>query len=83
MSLCEALIQAKFATGRGAPGLCWLSTTPCASLGQMSVTQTPMASERVSQDAEASYDLWFRTKVAEALHSTQPPLPPDAPVARV
>lgn len=49
----------------------------------MSVEQTLLASERPAQDTEASYDLWFRAKVEEALHSTRPCLPHDAAVARV
>jgi len=63
----------------------------------MSVEQTPLASECGSEcaskfssegppeekETEATYDLWFRAKVEEALHSTQPRLPHDAAVARV
>ena len=49
----------------------------------MSAEQTPLASERPPQETEATYDLWFRAKVEEALHSTQPRLPHDVAVARV
>lgn len=49
----------------------------------MSIEQTPLACERPTQDAEATYDRWFRAKVEEALHSTHPRLPHDAAVARV
>ena len=49
----------------------------------MSAALSPIVSEFETVEQEASYDLWFRTKVEEALRSEKPRLPHDAAVAKV
>jgi hypothetical protein len=49
----------------------------------MSGLRSPIVSEFETEEQEASYDLWFRAKVQEALHSESPRLPHDAAVAKV
>jgi hypothetical protein len=49
----------------------------------MSVPLSPIVSEFESEEQEASYDLWFRAKVAEALRSKKPLLPHDAAMTKV
>ena len=49
----------------------------------MSVVFSPIVSEFETEEQEASYDLWFRAKVEEALHSEKPRLPHDAAMTKV
>ena len=49
----------------------------------MSSLLSPIVSEFETKEQEASYDLWFRAKVEEALHSEKPRLPHDAAMAKV
>ena len=55
----------------------------CANPCLMPSRFFPIVSEFETEEQEASYDQWFRTKVAEALHSEKPRLPHDAAVAKV
>ena len=43
----------------------------------------PLISEFETEAQAASYDRWFRAKVAEAMSSDQPRIPHDEAVARV
>ncbi len=56
---------------------------PCANLYRMNAVLSPIVSEFETQEQEASYDLWFRAKVEEAMHSEKPRLPHDAAMAKV
>lgn len=49
----------------------------------MSAVLSPIVSEFETEEQEASYDQWFRAKVAEAMHSDRPRLPHDAAMAKV
>jgi hypothetical protein len=49
----------------------------------MSALLSPIVSEFETEEQEANYDLWFRAKVQEALHSESPRLPHDAAMAKV
>jgi hypothetical protein len=49
----------------------------------MSAVLSPIVSEFEAEEQEASYNQWFRAKVAEALHSEKPRLPHDAAMAKV
>lgn len=49
----------------------------------MSAVLSPIVSEFETEEQQASYDQWFRAKVAEALHSEKPRLPHDAAMAKV
>jgi hypothetical protein len=49
----------------------------------MSAVLSPIVSEFETVEQQASYDQWFRAKVAEALHSEKPRLPHDAAMAKV
>lgn len=42
-----------------------------------------LISEFETQEQAASYDLWFRAKVQEALDSSKPRIPHDEAMARV
>ena len=43
----------------------------------------PLVSDFETPQAEASYDRWFRGKVAEALNDPRPSVPHDQAMARV
>lgn len=49
----------------------------------MSTVLSPIVSEFETEEQESSYNLWFRAKVEEALHSTAPRMPHDAAMAKV
>jgi hypothetical protein len=49
----------------------------------MSAVLSPIVSEFETVEQQASYDQWFRAKVAEALRSEKPRLPHDAAMAKV
>lgn len=49
----------------------------------MSPVLSPIVSEFETEEQESSYNLWFRAKVEEALHSQKPRLPHDAAMAKV
>ena len=49
----------------------------------MSAVLSPIVSEFETEEQEASYNLWFRAKVEEALLSKKPRLPHDAAMAKV
>lgn len=49
----------------------------------MNTARSPIVSEFDSDEQEASYDLWFRAKVEEALNSEKPRLPHDAAMVKV
>lgn len=55
----------------------------CANLSAMNVLLSPIVSEFETEEQELSYNLWFRDKVEEALHSKEPRLPHDAAMAKV
>lgn len=55
----------------------------CANLSAMNVLLSPIVSEFETEEQELSYNLWFRDKVEEALHSKKPRLPHDAAMANV
>ena len=55
----------------------------CANLSAMNVLLSPIVSEFETEEQELSYNLWFRDKVEEALHSKKPRLPHDAAMAKV
>ena len=57
--------------------------THCANLHHMNAVLSPIVSDFETEEQEASYDQWFRTKVEEALHSKKPRLPHDAAMAKV
>ena len=68
---------------RGA-GWRYLAGRPyCANLFAMNVLLSPIVSEFETEEQELSYNLWFRDKVEEALHSKKPRLPHDAAMAKV
>jgi hypothetical protein len=49
----------------------------------MNVLRSPIVSEFETEEQELSYNLWFRDKVEEALHSNKPRLPHDTAMAKV
>ena len=49
----------------------------------MSAVLSPIVSEFETEEQEASYDLWFRAKVGEAMRSEKPRLAHDAAMAKV
>lgn len=49
----------------------------------MNAVLDPLISEFETQEQAASYDLWFRAKVQEALDSSKPRIPHDEAMARV
>jgi hypothetical protein len=49
----------------------------------MNAPLDPLISEFETEAQAASYDRWFRAKVAEAMSSDQPRIPHDQAVARV
>lgn len=49
----------------------------------MNAVLSPIVSEFETEAAAASYDLWFRAKVKEALDDPRPSMPHDEAVARM
>jgi hypothetical protein len=49
----------------------------------MNAVLSPIVCEFETEEQEASYDRWFRTKMDEALQSEKPRLPHDAAMAKV
>jgi hypothetical protein len=49
----------------------------------MSAQLSPIVSEFETEEQAASYDLWFRAKVQEAMSSTKPKLAHDEAMSKV
>ena len=49
----------------------------------MSTQLSPIVSEFETEEQAASYDLWFRAKVREALDDPRPSIPHDAAMVMV
>ena len=49
----------------------------------MNAALSPIVSEFETEEQETSYNLWFKAKVEEAMHSEKPRLPHDAAMAKV
>ena len=49
----------------------------------MNAALSPIVSEFETEEQETSYNLWFKAKVEEALHSEKLRLPHDAAMAKV
>lgn len=49
----------------------------------MSTKLSPIESEFETEEQATSYDLWFRSKVEEALNDQRPSIPHDKAMARI
>ena len=59
------------------------SPSPERTINPMSTHLDPLVSEFETQEQADAYDVWYCTKVQEAIDSKRPSLPHDAAMARV